>query len=446
MSETFTSPLMTQFPSDGRITITQLRHDVPLYQAGHAAAATLTSGERLTPAQRRRLTADKFAGDEAKERLTIAGIPLVKSLAKKEHQRRAAWQSSITLDDLFQDAMLGYLRGLLSYDPTGDYKSPTNYLGQWIITEMRRASETMDNDFEVSHEAAERFRRIRAIRRRLTDEFGRPPTEQEIADASTTRTSAGALMGRVANKHHAKPITVAQIEEERDYMRRVGYTSRIASTPADDDSPIEPGTVIADRAQPVLGAPTYDTAAATVDQSVAAGLATVLGLTMDTLNMPAGQQDVIARRYGLPPHTTEATARDIARALGQPSGTVTAILDAFQTEMTRKGGAFHRIVVALPPDELDDYGLAWVPLALGPYTPVSFTIPPILVTPLTKRAPRPPTNISRTGTYGQYLCDYHGRAFTARYAPRTSLPREHPCPSCGRPARLIRTATTDHDE
>lgn len=441
----YKSPLLAKFENEGRITMDQMRREVPLYQAGQKAAAELKSGVKLTAKRRRELEADVRAGNGSKDRLVAAGIPLIKSLTQKEFRRRQAWQSSVTFEDLFQDAMIGYLRGLMSYDPTGDYKSPTNYLGQWIITEMRRSSEPMDNDFEVSHEASERFRRIRALRSRLTGELGRTPTPEEIVEASKeTIIGTGVLMGKASRRGQPKALTVEQVQEERDFSQRVGYTSRIVLG-SDDDGSIEPGTVLADHAQPVLGAPVVDGAVATVERSVSEGLGAILRATMDALGMSVTHQDVIARRFGLAPYQDEQTVREIARAMSLTSTQVNLVVEAFQSEMSTPGGAFHKVCAAMDEDELADYGLGWVMGALGAYKAPKRTRPvnPTLVQALKKKSntPPPPQGVLSDGAYGQYLCPFHQRAFIARYKTSRDIPKVHACPSCGRDSQLIRKAT-----
>lgn len=441
----YKSPLLEKFDTEGRITMEQMRREVPPYQEGRAAFLELKdSNKKFTAKQRRDLEAKVIAGDASKERLTKAGIALVKSLAQKEYKRRQSWQSSVTFEDLFQDAMIGYLRGLLSYDPTGDYKSPTNYLGQWIITEMRRSSEPMDNDFEVSHEASERFRRIRAVRSRLAGELGRTPTSEEIVTASAEPVvGSGNLMGRVGRGGKPKPLTLEQVEEERSFSQRVGYTSRIAPANEDDGS-IEPGTVLADYAQPVLGTAIVDGSIIVVEQSVSEGLSTVILLTMDSLGMSPEHQEIVSRRFGLAPFTDEQSVREIAREMNMTSTAVSNVVEAFQHEMNKPHGQFHKVCAALDQEVLNDYGLGWVPAALGEYDYLRADndVHEHLVAPVKRKSssPAPPKGVLSTGFYGQFLCDYHDRTFTARYRSKGDIPKTHPCPSCRRPSRLIRTA------
>jgi DNA-directed RNA polymerase sigma subunit (sigma70/sigma32) len=443
-SQSYKSPLLAKFENEGRITMAQMRSEVPPYQAGRAATLELRESAIIGVRRRRALEEIISKGEQAKERLLRAGIPLIKSFALKEYKRRQAWQSSISFEDLFQDATVGYLRGLLSYNPTGDYKSPTNYIGQWIITEMRRSSEPLDNDFEVSHESSERFRRIRAIRSRLASELSRTPTAEEIVIASNDPiTGPGALMGKASRRGQPKPLTLDQVEEERACSMRVGYTSRIA--PAnDEEGTLESGTVLADYAQPVLGNSLVDGATALVEQSVSDGLCTVILLTMDALGMSAVHQEIVSRRFGLAPYLEEETPREIAKNMNITSTVASKTVSAFQHEMYQPNGQFHRVCAALGPDTRDDFSLSWVMKTFGEFNPHAEApeVHAYLKEEIKRKsaAPPPPRNPLASGSYGQFHCDYHDRSFTARYRVGTEVPKEHSCPSCHRPSRLIRTA------
>src|SRR6185503_15245544 len=118
--------------------------------------------------------------------------------------------------------------GLNAYNPDGGQKSPTNYIGQWILTEMRRNVERLDNDFGVSFDAAERFRKIRAVRNRLRKELGREPLDQEIIVASSDApgTHSDTKFGPVGRAlTPGKALTGKQLDEEREMRFRVGLTA-----------------------------------------------------------------------------------------------------------------------------------------------------------------------------------------------------------------------------
>lgn len=445
----YRSPLLRRFDNDGRITMEQMRAEVPIYQRGHQARLRLQEDPAPTGAERVALLDAVRAGEQCKERLLAAGIPLVKSLAVKEYNRRQGWATQVTFEDLFQDALLGYFRALLSYKVDGDYKSPTNFIGQWIITEMRRSAETLDNDFEVSHESSERFRRIRAIRSRLSGELGRPPTDEEIMAASLEATAGHRTMGRVG-RSGPKPLTAEQIEEERLYRHRVGVTHRIVPTYESGES--DAYAVSADWAQPVLGSQSAAMEDSQDDRDTSVGLSKVFTLAMDAIGMPDLQRQIVWRRFGLSPFTLEEDVKDIARALSVSQQTVNDVLDAFRAEMGMPGGAFHQVCATLPADVIQDAGLGWVLDTLGEFTlrlkkaapnPAATLTGPLRRKPNVSDDDLPTARLLKPGTYAKFVCRFHGRAFVLRYRDETKVPPEAACASCGRPSPLHSVVSVD---
>jgi RNA polymerase sigma factor (sigma-70 family) len=449
----YQSPLLSRLSDGGRLTLELLRENVPALKAGHHASQQLAEGGP-DQADRALLQAAVRAGEVAKERLVLAAMPLIKHLAQKEHTRRRGWQTQVTFDDLFQEGMYGLLRGLLAYNPDGGQTSPTNYLGQWITVQMRRNVESVDNDFEVPYESAERFRRIRALRSRLAGELGRSPSEEEILTASvdpTYRTQS--KLGRSKASKEAtgsggKALTAAHLAEEQQMSARVGATGRYL----DDGDEHTPGFATVDYARPLTGE-TFGSAEQVVEQGARDGLAQVLQQTLHAMGLPPLQRDVIARRYGLPPREGEQTARDIAGQVGLRRERVSEVLEAFTAEMSRPGGCFHQVCAQLDPDEAADLGLSWVGQSLGEWQDVAGvapqdTLPSVLTGALQVRAgavpPPPPIVPHQRGpqTRAQFQCTYHGRGFVGMYPTRSVVPQQRACPQCGGASPLIRVLTT----
>lgn len=442
-SEQYRSPIMGKIQGSGRLTLELLRIEVPRFQAGRKAHLLLK--DEPDHPDRETLLATEKDGEQAKERLVRAAIPLIKMLAQKEHWRRQNWRSRVTFEDLMQEGVSGYLRGLMAYNPDGGQRSPTNYLGQWILTEMKRNTESIDNDFGVAFDAAERFRRIRALRSRLSGDLGREPTDEEIIAASIDPAYAtGHKMGRL-NKpvNPSRQLTQAQLDEERLMRTRVGYTSRLVSG-GDDD---QPGPML-DRARPMDGGLRHDLAESVADRSARAAVSSVLDTTLVRMALPPVQRDIIARRYGLPPHSKEESARDISKALKVHREKVSRVLEAFSIEMSRPGGAFHYVCSQLPTDELIDIGLGWVPDALGSFTDAptrsnAEETSEILYTALRRQAASEhpvatPGNTSKPGVvHAQFQCGSESTFFVSTYPAPTAVPKARSCPACQQRAHLI---------
>lgn len=444
----YQSPLLARM-SQQRLTVAMLREEIPIVRDGEAAAERLAKPTgRTSAATRARLAAQAQAGQDAKERLFAAALPLIRTVATREWHRRQQWGSQVPLEDLLQEAIVGFLKGISSFRVEAIGRSATNYLGQWMLVETRRAAEVLDHDLQVGHDAGERFRRVRALRGRLASELDRDPTDEEISAASRDPryVTRPGLVGRVPHDGGAPPpgkgLTVQQVADERVMRARVGRAARFSAADDADEASVGPGLVDPSRLlapqRPGLPLPAdspEDHVAAADAARVVAG---ILAATLDRLALPAEQREVIARRFGLPPHQ-EASAREIARALGLQRDRVSRILAAFQHEMVRPGGSFHAVVRTLDPDEVRDIGLGWALDALGDW-PDGPTAPPpdILVRPAADRPAAGPPTVAPSGVVAWFVCDYHDRSFSLLYPDRSAVPRQQPCPACQRPSERLK--------
>lgn len=370
----YRSPLVARV-SSARLTVEMLAVEIPKVRAGEESARLLSVPSANRSLRRvGELEESRREGERAKERLFAAALPLIRTVASKEWRRRQQWGSQVSLEDLVQEATLGFLKGIAAFKPEAVRRSATNYLGQWMLVEMRRSSEVMDHDLQVGHDAGERFRKIRALRSRLYNELGREPTDAEISAASTdpryvTRPS---MLGRAPTEEAPTPaigkgVSETQVQEERDSRIRVGHTSRFDTLA--DEAPT--GGAVVDPERLALRDPESShsmnpedhVTQQAADRVIAALVTKVIG----ELDMPEEQSLVVAMRYGLAPHDGEMSVREISRSTGIHRERVTKILNAFAGEITKPGGIFHREVSALSADDLHAVGLAWVIDALGPW-------------------------------------------------------------------------------
>ena len=451
----YTSPLLARLQGT-RLTVEMLQTEVPRVRAGAEAQVRLDkSSKRMGEALQQKLSREVYEGEQAKERLFIAALPLIRTIAAREWRRRQQWGSQVTLEDLTQEAIIGFLKGIAGFKTEAIGKSATNYLGQWMLVETRRAAEVLDHDLQVGHDAGERFRKIRALRNRLATELGREPTDQEIADASRdlNYVTRPGMVGRAPKEGEertgGKGVTEQQVAEERQLRGRVGHSARFASE-SDMEEDSSAGALLVDPSRDTIrsvgadedisgepGQPLFDAESARI-------IAAILTASMDTLGMPQLQREIIARRFGLPPHQ-ESSAREIARSLNLQRDKVSRVISAFQQEMTRKGGAFHAVIIKLDPADVYDVGLGWTLTTLGewPKRPSKKAPPAILTDTISEELPKEPPSrkeTKATGYLAWFVCDYHDRTFSALYRTAQSIPRSRACPSCGKPSQRIKTA------
>ncbi|MGI9606030.1 MAG: RNA polymerase sigma factor RpoD [Acidimicrobiales bacterium] len=139
----------------------------------HAAAETLDS---IEAGRRSLLERHVRTGDAAKNDLTQANLRLVVSIAKRYSGR------GIPLLDLIQEGNLGLMRAVEKFDHQKGFKFST-YATWWIRQAITRAIADQARTIRIPVHMVEVMSRVRREQRRLTQEWGREPTMDELAEA-----------------------------------------------------------------------------------------------------------------------------------------------------------------------------------------------------------------------------------------------------------------------
>jgi RNA polymerase primary sigma factor len=112
--------------------------------------------------------------DEANAAIIRANLRLVVSVAKRYLGR------GISFLDLIQEGNLGLLRAVNKFDPRRGYKFST-YATWWIRQSINRSIAEQARTIRIPVHLFESITRILRIQRSLTQQFGRNPTNDEIA-------------------------------------------------------------------------------------------------------------------------------------------------------------------------------------------------------------------------------------------------------------------------
>ncbi len=148
-------------------------HDdsVRLYLREIGKIPLLTSEEELELAKRV-ATGDK----EAKDKMAEANMRLVVSIAKRYVGR------GLDLLDLIQEGNTGLLRAVEKFDPDKGFKFST-YATWWIRQAITRAIADQARTIRIPVHMVETINKLLRTQRRLTQEFNREPSNEEIASA-----------------------------------------------------------------------------------------------------------------------------------------------------------------------------------------------------------------------------------------------------------------------
>ena len=444
----YVSPLLATQRDTPPFTVSDMDRLAVAIQSATAAADELRSTD--PPGDRRSLLADAIRhGARARDELVQRCERMVRFRATRELDRRRAWGSSIPLADLIQDGMVGLLKGAHSYQPGRSTRDPLAYLAMWVVQEIRRSADKADQDWDISTEMVEKFRRIRAIRSRLVDTLGRPPTADEILEAANDPlySKVGVFAGRTAGTDAAPSARAAtgrrweklnerDIAMEARYRGRIGTGRRLGAVPDDDRPDLD------DLARPLD--PTLENldGVARVDERAAAvGLQALLEDCLARLDPPQLVLTIVEHIYGLHGQPV-VTQRDLARALKLTRDVIAEAANWFTEAMNQPGGAFYQAAAELDPIDRESLGLAWVETVLaGPPCP-----PPRVPDRVARASPKqigPPVAAARAvGLVAQYVCDTDDTSFAVVYDPTDSPAPTLPCRRCGAPALLTRSRLT----
>jgi RNA polymerase primary sigma factor len=211
------------------------------------------------------------AGDEeARQEMVAANLRLVVHWARRYQDR------GVEMADLVQEGTFGLLRAVEKFDWERGFRFST-YATWWIRQALQRAVQQHGRTIRIPLEVGERLQRLDAVTAELSGQLGRPPTDEELTEATG--------------------LTL----EERESLESVARVAASLDQPAAADSATSLGDLVA---------PDNEDWAAGVDQEM------VLDRVREAVErLPGLQRDVLRLRFGFD-GDTPASLQTTAERLG----------------------------------------------------------------------------------------------------------------------------------
>lgn len=130
----------------------------------------------LTVAQEIQLAQRMKAGDEkAKAEMVQSNLRLVVKIAREYSNY------GLPLVDLISEGNIGLIKAVERFDPTKGGKLST-YASHWIKQGIKRGLANQSKTIRLPVHLLDKISKIRKVAAKMTEEFGREPSDEEIAD------------------------------------------------------------------------------------------------------------------------------------------------------------------------------------------------------------------------------------------------------------------------
>jgi RNA polymerase primary sigma factor len=120
-------------------------------------------------------------GHRARNRLVTSNLRLVNAIVNRFSRR--AETLGITISDLMQEGSIGLIRAAERYDGSRGYRFST-FASWWIRASIFRTLDEASRLIRLPSRVTDAYQRLRKLRRNMTIEQGREPSERELAESA----------------------------------------------------------------------------------------------------------------------------------------------------------------------------------------------------------------------------------------------------------------------
>ncbi|GAA2843187.1 hypothetical protein [Crossiella cryophila] len=374
------------------------------------------------PVQRAELHLLRKAGDYATAHLVQLAEPLIGLVTRQLTRPMANRTTVVDLGDLRNVGRAAVAQGIWAYDP--DRSSGPHYLRQWIEEHIRRELAPAQYQVSLPTRAYLKFQRISAIRSTLAEQHGQEPADTELLahpDANFTQCD---LDNERATRPRRCRTGLGLNLHTGDGVPAISEAAPLATHDRTDPEPDDPETQV------------LNTLAESPTTSVVGWRAAA-----QILQLGAQQSEILAQRFGLPPHDSLNDAgrseQSIATRMDLEQATIHVVLLEIQHQLAAPGGRLHHVLNQLPADAVEELDLVNFKQALGDF-PTDARPPgpmPRVLTmslPIDLPVPRAEDQHDKQVLVVRYLCWHCG--WTGRetaWQRRFVLPQLL-CPDCSR--------------
>lgn len=174
----------------------------------------------LTKAEEQRL-AIQMAGDDrkiarrARDRMIKANLRLAINIAKKYSRK------GCSLEDLVQETSLGLIKAVDRFDHTKGFRFST-YAYWWIKQAAQQHLAEQSGAIKLPTYAKGTLYKMKKLAKEYEEEFGRPPSQQEVADLLGT--SLSTLQSLVKSASTTVSLDGSAFKNDQDASRKVHET------------------------------------------------------------------------------------------------------------------------------------------------------------------------------------------------------------------------------